>query len=61
MAETVGVSATSGLPTDQVQLLQLIVLELRVISIYLKEGFSHTDEPYRLRADLAKNPEIIVS
>jgi hypothetical protein len=61
MAETVGLTATSTLPNDEFELLKLIVLELRVISLYLKEGLGHTDEPSVLRQALAKQTEVVVS
>lgn len=61
MAESIGVTTTSGIPTNQVELLQMIVLELRVISIYLKEMSGVTDEPSQLRQLLAKSTEIVVS
>lgn len=61
MAETVGVTATSTLPNDVPELLKLIVLELRVMNLYLKDGFGHTDEPSVLRQQLAKGTEIVVS
>lgn len=61
MSESVGLTATSTLPNDQNELLKLVVLELRVISIYLKEGLSQTDEPSVLRQQLAKQTEVVVS
>lgn len=61
MADALGVPAKVALPTNQTELLQLIVLELRTIQHYLKEGFSSADEPYRVRDDIAKAQDITIS
>lgn len=61
MSESIGVTTTSGLPTDQVELLRQICLRLDVIAMYLKEMSGVTDEPSQLRQTLAKSTDIVVS
>lgn len=61
MAESIGVTTSSGLPTDQVELLREICLRLDVIAMYLKEMSGVTDEPSQLRQLLKKSSDIVVS
>lgn len=59
--ETVGVTASSSIPTDPVALNQAILVELRVISLLLQQGLGITDEPFRLRDSVTKTAEIVIS
>jgi hypothetical protein len=61
MTESVGVSSQAALPTDQVKLLQLLIIEMRVIQFYLKESTNITDEPYKLRNDLLNTAEVSIT
>lgn len=61
MAEAVGVTAVSALPTNLSDQMQMLILEIRVVQMQLKEGLNLTDEPSQLRQLLAKSTEIVVS
>lgn len=61
MAETVGVTATSTLPNDQIQLLKLLIIEIRVLQFMFYEGVSRGDDPAIIRAHLQTGTEIVVS
>lgn len=61
MAEAVGVTTTSVLPTNLSDQMQMLILEVRVMQMMLKEGLGITDEPSQLRQLLAKSTEIVVS
>lgn len=59
--ETVGLGAAATLPNDQTELLKLLIIEVRVLQFYLKEGLNVTDEPFRLRQDLQQTTEIKIT
>jgi hypothetical protein len=61
MAETVGVSTIATLPNDPVELLKLLIVEVRVLQFMLYEGVSRGDDPAIIRANLRTGPEIVVS
>lgn len=61
MAESVGLSAASTLPNDQVELLKLLIIDIRVLQFMFYEGVSRGDDPAIIRANLRTGTEIVVS
>lgn len=61
MAESIGLGTQSTLPNNEIELLKLIVIELRVVQLYLKEGLNITDEPSQLRQVMAQTTDIVIS
>lgn len=61
MAESAGLVSPSTLPNDLVELLKLLIIEIRVLQAQNYEGVSRGDEPALLRAALKTTTEIVVS